>query len=127
VVAVPAAPAPPRSAAPRPSVAPPRSSPIGRSRPPDSRPDLRGVALGSLAPCKSDARELDLKQRTVAAAGNRALCESPAGRFHFLETKNVNAFLMRIEQGDGRRSGDRCDELSLALDCLAHSPQRSRR
>ncbi len=91
------------------------------------RPALRGVALSELLPCVSDARELELKQRTVGAAQNRALCESPAGRFHFIETKNVNAFLMRIEQSAGRRSGDRCEELKLALECLASLPPRSRR
>jgi len=127
VVAVPAAPAPPRAAAQRPSLTPPRQPRIERSRPSDTRPDLHGVALGSLAPCKSDARELDLKQRTVATAGKLPLCESPAGRFHFVETKNVNAFLMRIEQAAGRRSGDRCSELILALDCLTDSSRRSRR
>ncbi|HKA15566.1 MAG TPA: hypothetical protein VKH41_11155 [Myxococcota bacterium] len=91
------------------------------------RPALRGVALSELLPCVSDARELELKQRTVAAARNLPLCESSAGRFHFIETKNVNAFLMRIEQSAGRRSGDRCEELKLALECIASLPPRSRR
>jgi hypothetical protein len=92
----------------------------------EPRPALRGVALSALLPCVSDARELDLKQKTVAAARNHSTCESPAGRFSFIETKNVNAFLMRIEQAPGRRSGDRCEELSLALDCLASATPRSR-
>jgi hypothetical protein len=89
----------------------------------EPKPALRGVALSDLLPCVSDARELEMKQRTVAAALNRPLCESPAGRFHFVETKNVNAFLMRIEQAPGRRTGDRCEELTLAIDCLAKSPR----
>jgi len=93
----------------------------------EPKPALRGVALSDLLPCVSDARELEMKQRTVAAALNRSLCESPYGRFHFVETKNVNAFLMRIEQAAGRRSGDRCEELKLALDCLANLPPRSSR
>jgi hypothetical protein len=93
---------------------------------PAPRTTLRGVALSELLPCVSDAREVSLKQETVAAARNRAVCESPAGRFHFVETKNVNAFLMRIEQAPGRRSGDRCEALRLALDCIASLPPRSR-
>ena len=93
----------------------------------DRRHGLRGVALSELLPCMSDAREMALKQKTVAAARNASLCESPAGRFHFVETKNVNAFLMSIEMAPGRRSGDRCEELTLALDCLASLPPRSSR
>jgi hypothetical protein len=130
-VAVPrpeAAPAPPP---PRPAAAP---APARAARPAlvvesgasVPKQTLRGVALSDLLPCVSDARELELKQRTVAAALNRPLCESPAGRFHFVETKNVNAFLMSIEQAAGRRTGDRCEELKLALDCLASHPPRSR-
>jgi hypothetical protein len=84
-----------------------------------AKPDLRGVSLGSLAPCVTDARERELKQRVVAGSQNRAFCESPNGRFHLLETKNVNAFLMRIERAPGRPAGDRCRELAFALDCLA--------
>jgi hypothetical protein len=67
----------------------------------------------------SDAREQALKQQVVAAAQKRPLCESPAGRFHLLETKNLNAFLMRIERAPGRAIGDRCRELAHVLDCLA--------
>ena len=134
-----------RVAVPRPDVAPAPAAPMPRAGAPakparTARPEpvalasasaeprnhLRGVALSALLPCVSDARETELKQRTVAAARNRALCESPAGRFHFVETKNVNAFLMRIEQAGNRQSGDRCEELKLALDCLASLPPRSR-
>ena len=117
VVPPPAAapPAPPQRAA----VAPPRPPPPVAPRAAEPRPSLRGVSLGTLAPCTSDAREQALKQRVVAAARKRALCESPAGRFHLLETKNLNAFLMRIEQAPGRDMGDRCRELAFALDCLA--------
>jgi hypothetical protein len=124
--AAPAAPMP-RSAPPGPPARTARPEPIAlASAPAEPRNSLRGVPLSALLPCVSDARETELKQRTVAAARNRALCESPAGRFHFVETKNVNAFLMRIEQAPGRRSGDRCEELKLALDCLASLPPRSR-
>jgi hypothetical protein len=77
------------------------------------------VPLGSLAACVSDQREDALKQQIVARAGSRLSCESPAGRYHFVQVKNVNAFLMRIERAPGRRAGDRCVELAHALDCLA--------
>jgi hypothetical protein len=79
------------------------------------------VALASLDACRSDRDEDALKQRVVAAARDRDRCESAAGRFHFVETKNLNAFLMRIEHAPGRRLGDRCSELLHALDCLAKS------
>jgi hypothetical protein len=78
-----------------------------------------GVPLASLAACRSDRDEDALKQRVVAAAESRGRCESAAGRFHFVETKNVNAFLMWIERAPGRQLGDRCSELLHALDCLA--------
>jgi hypothetical protein len=77
------------------------------------------VALASLSACVSDRQEDALKQRVIAAAEDRKACESTAGRFEFVETKNVNAFLMRIERAPGRQLGDRCAELMHALDCLA--------
>ena len=82
-------------------------------------PGLRGVALASLSACVSDRQEDALKQRVIAAAEDRKACESTAGRFDFVETKNVNAFLMRIQRASGRQLGDRCAELMHALDCLA--------
>jgi hypothetical protein len=89
-----------------------------------AEPALRGVPLASLDACRSDREEDALKQRVVAAAEDRGACESAAGRFHFVETKNVNAFLMWIERAPGRRVGDRCVELLHALDCLARSARR---
>ena len=59
------------------------------------------------------------RKKVVAAARDRTHCESPAGRYHFVETKNVNAFLMRIERAPRRKSADRCAELTFALDCLS--------
>lgn len=89
-------------------------------------PGLRGVALASLDACVSDRQEDALKQRVVAAVQGRGRCESAAGRFDFVETKNVNAFLMRIEHAPGRRLGDRCAELLHALDCLARASRGGR-
>ncbi|MFI5315299.1 MAG: hypothetical protein ACHQ6T_06345 [Myxococcota bacterium] len=79
---------------------------------------LRGVPLGSLAACRTDRLEDDLKQRVLAAVRNREECASAAGRYRFVETKNLNAFLMWIERAPGRAEGDRCAELSNALSCL---------
>jgi len=57
--------------------------------------------------------------RVLAAVDSRDSCSSAAGHYRFVETKNLNAFLMWIERAPGRRSGDRCAELTHALDCLA--------
>jgi hypothetical protein len=91
--------------------------PVAAPRPDD--PAVRGVPLASLAACVSDRTEDALKQQVVAAVRDRAHCQSPHGRYHFVETKNVNAFLMRIERATRRQPGDRCEELTFALDCLA--------
>jgi hypothetical protein len=90
-------------------------APTGRSEP---NAKLRGVPLGSLAACRSDKLEDDLKQKVLAAVRNREECASAAGRYRFVETKNLNAFLMWIERAQGRAEGDRCAELSYALSCL---------
>jgi hypothetical protein len=108
----PARPSPPRPRAGRPAPAPGASAPA-------KEPSVRGVPLASLAACVSDRLEDTLKQKVVVAARDRAHCESPAGRYHFVETKNVNAFLMGIERGIQRKPGDRCAELARALDCLS--------
>jgi len=117
-------PTPPAAAA----AAPVRSARPSTPAPAPRReePGLRGVALASLDACVSDRDEDALKQRVVAAAQDGGRCESAAGRFHFVETKNVNAFLMRIEHAPGRRLGDRCAELLHALDCLARGRRGGR-
>src|SRR5260221_443611 len=85
----PPAPALPRPTAPGPAARAARPAALGQAPVAERRPGLRGVALSELLPCVSDAREQSLMQKTVAAARNASLCESPAGRFHFVETKNV--------------------------------------
>ena len=82
---------------------------------------LRGVPLGSLAACRTDRLEDDLKQQVLGAVGNREECTSSAGHYFFVETKNLNAFLMWIVRAQGRAEGDRCAELSFALACLRKS------
>ena len=78
------------------------------------------MSLGSLASCVSDRREDALKRKVVAAVTNERACVSRAGRYRFVETKNLNSFLMWIEPAPDRedRTTDRCTELSLALACL---------
>jgi hypothetical protein len=81
-------------------------------------PKLRGVALGSLASCMSDKQEDDLKQQLVALVGEPAECVSSAGRYRFVETRNLNAFSLWVERAPARPAGDRCVELTHALACV---------
>jgi len=82
------------------------------------------VPLGSLASCVSDREEDRLKQQLVAAVTTQKHCTSRAGTYRFVETKNLNSFLLRIERAPGRRPADRCVELAHALDCLARQAGR---
>ena len=86
----------------------------------DERPGrtLRGVPLGSLASCVTDREEEALKRKLLATIRNETECKSAAGLYRFLETKNLNAFLMWIERAESRGEADRCVELSLARECL---------
>jgi hypothetical protein len=106
----------PRSAPTRSAGAPPAPAAAVRSAKPDQQ--IRGVPLDSLEACVSDADEERWKRRVLAAVGARESCSSAAGRYRFVETKNLNAFLMWIERAGDRPAGDRCDELGLALACL---------
>ena len=64
----------------------------------------------------------------LAAAPSGSECQSEAGRYRFVETKNLNAFLLSIERAASRPEADRCVELRLALECLAgRKERRSRR
>jgi hypothetical protein len=102
-----------------------REAPTGAARRGASEPRLAGIALGSLAACVSDRREDELKLRVMAERGGAGECSSAAGRYRFVETRNLNAFLMWVERAPTRREADRCAELSFALDCLARR-RRSR-
>jgi hypothetical protein len=112
-----ALPAPPAAAARVARTAAPEAPPA-----PAPRQAFQGVPLGSLAACVSDREEDALKLEVMAAAGARSQCASRAGRYRFVETKNLNAFLMWIERDPARREADRCIELRLALECLAATP-----
>jgi hypothetical protein len=131
-----ATPAPQPAERPRPRLALPSASPaatgprparVARAKAPtpapvagasrSAEPRLAGVPLASLASCVSDQQEDALKRRVIAARPS-AECVSPAGRYRFVETKNLNAFLMWVERSASREVADRCVELALALDCL---------
>ena len=79
---------------------------------------IAGVPLGSLAACVSDREEDLLKRKLIEVVTTQEECASEAGRYRFVETKNLNAFLMWIERAPSRREADRCVELRLALECL---------
>jgi hypothetical protein len=93
----------------------PLPSAPGRAEP---NQKLRGVPLSSMAACRSDQREDALKLQVIAAVRNRKECSSDAGTYRFVETKNLNAFLLWIERAPGRPAVDRCGELGFALTCL---------
>ncbi len=80
---------------------------------------LRGVPLSTLAACRTDQREDELKLSVLGAVGKRKECSSAAGLYRFVETKNLNSFLMWIERAPGRAAVDRCGELAYALKCLS--------
>jgi hypothetical protein len=113
-------------------VAPPPSLPNRVARaaaaPPigevNDRPGLAGVPLGDLAACVSDREEDRLKQALVAAVTTQDECVSRSGRYRFVQTRNLNAFLMWIDRAPGRSVEDRCGELRNALQCLAESSGR---
>ncbi|MBM4337483.1 MAG: hypothetical protein FJ108_16475 [Deltaproteobacteria bacterium] len=94
----------------------PVPAPARRSEP---EAKLRGVPLSTLAACRSDRREDSLKLAVLGAVGDRRECSSAAGTYRFVETKNLNAFLMWIERAPGRAAVDRCAELTHALSCLS--------
>ena len=94
-------------------------APAGRGAAPRSKePRLSGVPLGSLASCVSDREEDALKQQLVALVEKPTECVSPAGRYRFVETRNLNSFLLWVERAPARREADRCVELSFALECV---------
>ena len=95
--------------------------------PTNDRPGLAGVPLGDLAACLSDREEDRLKQAVVAAVKTQEECVSRKGTYRFVETKNLNAFLMWIDRAPGGSAGDRCTELSNALECLQSASQRAAR
>ena len=62
----------------------------------------------------------------MAAVTTQKECVSSAGTYRFVETKNLNAFLMWIERAPGRGEADRCTELQYAIDCVLRQKARGR-
>jgi hypothetical protein len=79
---------------------------------------IDGVPLETLAACRSREREDALKQQLMLAVTNGSLCSAAGGNYRFLETKNLNAFLMRVARDSERELGNRCDELMRAQMCV---------
>ena len=106
---------------------------VGRAAPTVTRGDsddhvaLAGVPLGDLAACLTDREEDRLKQAVVAAVTTQEECVSSKGTYRFIETKNLNAFLMWIDRASTRAVSDRCVELGYALECLGSASQRAAR
>lgn len=92
-----------------------------------ARPGLSGVPLGELSACVTDREEDRLKQAVVAAVKAQSECVSSKGTYRFVETKNLNAFLMWIDRAPSRRVEDRCAELRYALECLQGANRRASR
>ena len=117
-------------------IEPTMPTPVSRSgraspqAPRGSKADLTGVAgvpLGDLAACLSDREEDRLKQAVVAAVTTQDECISSKGTYRFIETKNLNAFLMWIDRAPARPISDRCVELGYALECLQSAGRRAAR
>lgn len=99
----------------------------GASSATSTRPGLSGVPLGELSACVTDREEDRLKQAVVAAVKAQSECVSSKGTYRFVETKNLNAFLMWIDRAPSRRVEDRCAELRYALECLQGGQRRAAR
>ncbi len=85
------------------------------------------MPLGELAACVSDREEDRLKQAVAAAVKTQEKCVSRKGTYRFVETKNLNAFLMWIDRAPSRTVEDRCTELHYALECLRSASQHAAR
>ena len=84
------------------------------------------VPLDALPDCSPPGRQDALKRRILVAAESTPTCQNTAGSYRFLETRNLNAFLMWSRTNpDGQQTAgsprDVCEVLSRALDCLTHS------
>ncbi len=88
---------------------------------------VAGVPLAELEACLSDREEDRLKQAVVAAVTTQQECTSDRGTYRFVETKNLNAFLMWIDRAPDRSGTDRCTELGYALECLRGASQQAAR
>lgn len=81
------------------------------------------VPLDDLPDCTPSGRQDALKQQILRAVPFHRECSHPEGRYRFVQTRNLNAFLMWSHpnpDAPARRDGDRdaCDVLEGALRCL---------
>jgi len=81
------------------------------------------VPLDDLPDCTPGGRQDALKQQILRAVSFQRECSHPEGRYRFVQTRNLNAFLMWSHPNPNaptRRDRDRdaCDVLERALRCL---------
>lgn len=84
------------------------------------------VPLDELPDCSPPGRQDELKKQILlaAAALPQRQCSHQAGEYRFLETRNLNAFLMWSRNNPDSSSGQRaardvCDVLARAIQCLS--------
>jgi len=87
------------------------------------------VPLEDLPDCQPAGRQDALKRRILLAAAERPTCTHAEGAYRFLETRNLNAFLMGFRTVDTptrTTSGPRnaCEVLERALRCLEGTPSK---
>ncbi len=87
------------------------------------------VPLEDLPDCQPAGRQDALKRRILLAAAGRPTCTHAEGAYRFLETRNLNAFLMGARTHDTptrTTSGprDACEVLERALRCLEGTPSK---
>lgn len=87
------------------------------------------VPLEDLPDCHPAGRQDALKRRILLAAADRPTCTHAEGAYRFLETRNLNAFLMGARTHDTptrTTSGPRnaCEVLERALRCLEGTPSK---
>ena len=87
------------------------------------------VPLEDLPDCHPAGRQDELKRRIMLAAADRPTCTHGEGAYRFLETRNLNAFLMGARNHDTPKratSGPRnaCEVLERALRCLEGTPSK---
>ncbi|MEM9176334.1 MAG: hypothetical protein AAGC67_13990 [Myxococcota bacterium] len=87
------------------------------------------VPLEDLPDCQPAGRQDQLKRRILRVAAGRPTCRHAEGVYRFLETRNLNAFLMGARHPDAtsgalRGPRDACEVLERALRCLEGTPSK---
>ena len=86
----------------------------------------QAVPLEALPDCNPPGRQDALKQRILRVVSLDRECSHPSGRYRFVETRNLNAFLMYSRPNPDAPSSprgkrDACDVLESALRCLGET------